>query len=277
MTVTGDRDVASPGGLPHPGGHDASPDPSNDGASLVTNPWLPPIDRYGFALADNQATCTHCDVGGHIRDWPKHKRVAHFEREHKRQVVATKAAVTRAARREWSEQPTPTAAEMLDLWREQHGGEDPTPGELIAFVEKWTLQAQTRTRGAVQRQDQRHRSRRWVAAREPRPCRECGDVFEPADPRQVFCTPACRKRYAYLDANRVANRELDRGTGGRQVTSRTPNDGGASLVTNEGVRPPRCAYCGGPFDPKRTDQRFCQNKCRQAAYRERKGQEVAEA
>jgi uncharacterized OB-fold protein len=37
----------------------------------------------------------------------------------------------------------------------------------------------------------------------------------------------------------------------------------------------KCARCGGMFEPPRTDQRFCSNACRQAAYRERKLKEAS--
>lgn len=31
-----------------------------------------------------------------------------------------------------------------------------------------------------------------------------------------------------------------------------------------------CDYCGFPYFPARSDTRYCQNACRQAAYRQRK-------
>jgi hypothetical protein len=172
----------------------------------------------------------------------------------------------------------------VTLWREL--GSEPTLGEVIWFVDEvgpladWdheptfaeVAERHARRRpnpASIRRRKQRHRSRRWVAAHELRACRECGDTFTPTDARQVFCSPACRKRYAYQAARRDAKRQADPTYVGRHVASSEPSRHRASRVTNRGLPNPICAQCGEPFIPKRTTQRFGSNACRQAAYRER--------
>jgi hypothetical protein len=198
------------------------------------------------------------------RDWPQWRRREHFEDEHKRQALAAKRAVTRAAKG-----PPPTAASTLDQWREFYpDAEDPTAGELIEFIEFLTRGPERRS---VERREHRHRSKRWRAAHAPRACRECGDTFAPIDARQVHCKPKCRKRYAYRVAKaKKAKKVALPPYGWRHVATSEPNNDGALPLTNRGGSPLICAHCGEPFEPKRTDQRFCSNACRQAAYRERK-------
>jgi hypothetical protein len=119
------------------------------------------------------------------------------------------------------------------------------------------------------RTNQRHRSKEWVAAHQPRPCRECGKSFEPRTARQVFCSDGCRKRYAYEQPKRDAKRRDGMVVGGRQATSNLPRSNGGLRVTNGGSRPPICPRCRQEFEPARTSQQYCSSPCRQAAYRER--------
>jgi predicted Zn-ribbon and HTH transcriptional regulator len=122
---------------------------------------------------------------------------------------------------------------------------------------------------SVRRLARRHLSKQWQALHEPRPCRECGGAFERANARQVFCSPKCRKRNEQL---RRKTRDALPPQGGL-TTSHAVNGDGPSLVTNGGSPPPECANCGEPFRPRRTDQKFCSNACRQAAHRAKHAQQ----
>jgi predicted nucleic acid-binding Zn ribbon protein len=268
VTVTSNRDTRARDWLSPRGRQTPSSNPSNDGALLVTNGGSPPrkvhLDEFGFALQGNFVACRYCAIAGAYRDWPQWKRIEHYEREHNRQVVAAKRAATRAAR---TRRELDSAAAALDMFRGLHG-RAPTSMELAEFTKRLGGEPLD---ASVRRRRQRHRSRGWEAAHELRACRECGGVFAPATARQVFCSPKCRKRYAYQQPRRDAKRIDALPSWWRQTTSRTPNDGGRLLVTKGGSPPAECARCGETFAPRRTDQQFCSNACRQAAYRKRKG------
>jgi len=287
-SVTGNRDptlalIKVVDGYPG-GGQVASPTRSTGSGLPVTNRGsrLPKsgIDAFGFKLVGAIAYCTHCPCGGALRDWPQWKRAKHYEAEHKRQALAAKRAATRrtsdALRKALAEESAkyepPTAAEALDLYRQEIGC-DPSPAELICWVEDLAPSAPAPDTGplpeSVKRRERRGRSKRWDAAREPRACRECGGEYTPADARQVFCSAKCRKRYAYMKPRRGGQQGEESHYGEGQVASRKSNAHGALPVTNEGSNPPKCARCEEPFKPTRTDQRYCSNACRQAAYRER--------
>lgn len=160
-----------------------------------------------------------------------------------------------------------TAAEARAILVEQFG-EEPELRDVIQLVDLIERGPGPRP-GSIRRRRRRHASRRWVAAHEPRPCRECGDTFDPADARQVFCSPKCRKRYGYRESKRDVKRQPAPTYRGGHVATNELNNHGGLLVTNRGFGPLKCGRCSEPFKPKRTDQQFCSNKCRQAAYRDR--------
>jgi hypothetical protein len=225
--------VRQPGAAPE-GGQLASSDLNSHRGLLVTNEGSPPDgfpieDEYGFLIESDMVRCLHCRARGDREFWPEYKRRWHFQREH-----------------EWPERRKREARERAKAKRAHLDPDEPLPE-------------------SAERRERRQRSRRSVAAREPRACRQCGGMFSPTDPRQAFCTAKCRKRYAY--SAQVAKARASQGGG--QVTSSDPSNDGASRVTKEEEPPPTCAQCGDEFEPRRTDQRFCTNACRQAAYRER--------
>ena len=85
-----------------------------------------------------------------------------------------------------------------------------------------------------------NRSRNRSSPIEPRPCVECGEVFQPKTERNILCSQECRyindKRRAYV----------------RKTISRMPG----TLDSKE------CLVCQKTFQPKAGNQKYCSPTCK---------------
>jgi hypothetical protein len=90
-------------------------------------------------------------------------------------------------------------------------------------------------------------------------CRECGVTIE-GTRRRRFCSARCASR-----AWRSARREA--------CVPQIPGEAGPLTVVAAVMR--RCASCGAPLLAAQAKRRYCSPACRQRAYRERRGGEVA--
>ena len=106
-----------------------------------------------------------------------------------------------------------------------------------------------------------------------RRCLDCGAALPAgADARRSFCGPACVSR-AYRKRVRLLNRTVR----AREVIatfSQLNRLEKAGIVTGcliiEGIQCPVCAKVVWQGVRRRRDARYCSNRCRQAAHRERR-------
>ena len=84
-----------------------------------------------------------------------------------------------------------------------------------------------------------NRSRNRSVPVEPRPCKECGVVFQPVNSRNILCSDDCR----YINDKR---RAYERGT-----IPRMPGT----------LKPKECQQCGKTYQPKANSQRYCSPIC----------------
>lgn len=124
---------------------------------------------------------------------------------------------------------------------------------------------------------------------EPRPCRTCGEIYQPKSDPSYFCSKKCGRR-AHYAAERQRYRE-SRGTDTNRncvicgaefkpkrvnsvccseacSTRKTLNRLAAETAAKRQPRP--CVVCGVDFTPgRRADQRHCSLTCRQAEQKQR--------
>lgn len=77
-----------------------------------------------------------------------------------------------------------------------------------------------------------------------KPCKECGKLFLPSKPYQLFCSLECGRSYQNA-LKRIDNAKLGKKSGVLVRKSET-----------------ECANCGKEFKPAYKGERFCSDKCR---------------
>ena len=84
-----------------------------------------------------------------------------------------------------------------------------------------------------------NRSRNRTVFVEPRPCKECGEIFQPVNSKNILCSKDCR----YVHDKR---RAYERGT-----IPRMPGT----------LKPKECVVCKRTFQPKAGTQKYCSPTC----------------
>jgi len=84
-----------------------------------------------------------------------------------------------------------------------------------------------------------NRSRNRTVFVEPRPCKECGEIFQPVNSKNILCSQDCR----YINDKR---RAYERGT-----IPRMPGT----------LKPKNCLVCKKEFQPKAGSQKYCSPTC----------------
>ena len=84
-----------------------------------------------------------------------------------------------------------------------------------------------------------NRSRNRSVPVEPRPCKECGEIFQPRNSKNILCSQNCR----YINDKR---RAYERGT-----IPRMPGT----------LQPKECLVCKRTFQPKAGSQKYCSPTC----------------